>query len=143
MAAESDDSKKGNPEPELVFRPPRIRRYTPETKLPGISAGAANIELDVNGFITVWSKQAEQIYGYGADEIMGKHMASLFCESELEQARAAYQLYAIRNRKSYNVHGWQRRKSGQQFWTYTQGVRIEFGCRLLVEETAQIEKDPK
>jgi PAS domain S-box-containing protein len=114
------------------------RRFTADVAKPGVSASsAAVIELDLNGFVTVWSPRAEQMYGYEPEEIVGKHVASLFCEGELEQGRAAYELHAIHARKVYKVFGWQRRKSGQQFWTYTEGVRTEFGFRLLVAETPQ------
>jgi len=114
------------------------RRFTADVAKPKVPGStAAIIDLDLNGFVTVWSPRAEQMYGYEPEEIVGKHVASLFCDGELEQGRAAYELHAIHARKVYNVFGWQKRKSGQQFWTYTEGVRTEFGCRLLVAETPQ------
>jgi PAS domain S-box-containing protein len=118
------------------------RRYTAEIDHVGGSGqvGAA-VELDENGFITSWSKEAEDLYGYYPEEILGSHMSSLYCNGELEQGRAAYELNAIATRRTYNVFGWQLRKSGQQFWTYTESKKTEAGFLLSVKETARVESD--
>lgn len=110
------------------------RRFTAETKKDLVGPFAA-IELDQTGFITFWSEEAEQLYGYGYDEMVGKHFASLFCEGELEQGRAVYELIAADSRQAYFAFGWQLRKNGQQFWTYSESTRTRSGFELLVTET--------
>lgn len=119
--------------------PSQKRRYTAETRKRIVDPPAV-IELDPSGFITSWSREAEQLYGYEFDEMIGKHFASLFCEGELEQGRAAYELLAAKTRESYNAFGWQLRKNGQQFWTYSESTGMESGFRILVTES-QIDKE--
>lgn len=112
------------------------RRFTAETR-KGFGGQSAQVKLDETGFITFWSEEAEQLYGYSLDEMIGKHFASLFCGGELQQGRAAYELMAADSRQAYFAFGWQLRKNGQQFWTYSESTRTESGFEILVEETTQ------
>src|SRR5439155_11168785 len=41
------------------------------------SSGDAIIGKDLDGIITSWNKGAERIYGYSAEEVVGKHAAIL------------------------------------------------------------------
>lgn len=111
------------------------RRFTAETRKEDIAGEFAVVKLDETGFITFWSEEAEQLYGYSLDEMRGKHFASLFCEGELERGRAVYELMAADSRQSYFAFGWQLRKNGQQFWTYSESTRTESGFDILVTET--------
>lgn len=114
------------------------RRYTAETR-KDFAGQSALLRLDETGFITFWSEEAEQLYGYTLDEMIGKHFASLFCGGELEQGRAAYELIAADSRQAYFAFGWHLRKNGQQFWTYSESSRTESGFEILVEETPRSE----
>jgi PAS domain S-box-containing protein len=135
MTQQSDKRKRCTA--ESAMSPVARRRYTAEIDHVGADVdGGAVIELDKNGFITLWSPRAEQLYGYDAEEMLSKHVSSLYCNGELEQGRAAHELNAIARRKTYNVFGWQMRKGGQQFWTYTQTMKTANGSRLIVIEKA-------
>lgn len=72
--------------------------------------------LDASGLILTWSRGAELIDGYTAEEIVGRHYSCLFTpesiasglpQRELEQA-------AVEGRAS--VDGWRVRKNGSRFW---------------------------
>lgn len=130
------ESEPENPDAKV----PRKRRFTAETKRPIERKAAAIIELDPNGFISSWSPEAELMYGYERDEIIGKHFASLYCDGELEQGRATHELMAAEKRQAYCVFGWQRRKNGQQFWTYSESSKTSDGFELLVTETPSVEE---
>lgn len=59
----------------------RVRRH--ERDLASISAGSADaiLALDTNGFITRWNRGAGEIFGYTAEEIVGKHIGALMPEA--------------------------------------------------------------
>lgn len=113
---------------------PAKRRYTAETKID-MKGQAALIELDQYGFITSWSIAAERLYGYTMDEMMGKHFASLFCEGDLQHGRAVHELISADKKENYCVFGWQMRKNGKQFWTYSESTKIPSGFQLLIVES--------
>ncbi len=101
----------------------------------------AAIELDVYGFITAWSAQAEEVYGYERNEMLGKHFASLYTTEDLEHEKPITELQEMESRGAYFSFSWQKRKSGEQFWTYSEiqakkdGGGTVKGYRKCVVET--------
>lgn len=72
--------------------------------------------LDAEGFVTTWSKGAENIKGYNADEIMGQHFSRFFT-TEDQKNRVPESLLAIARREGrYEAEGWRVRKDGSRFW---------------------------
>jgi len=112
---------------------PRGVRKTAESQRP-MTGEVACIDVDANGFVTGWSITAERLYGFEHDEILGKHISTLYCVGDLLNGRAAYELNATRSRGKYCVSGWQQRKSGQEFWTYSESKTTDFGYRIYVME---------
>jgi len=55
----------------------RVERANAELAAIVESADAAIIRLDLDGLITTWNKGAEQIYGYSAEETIGKPMVPM------------------------------------------------------------------
>jgi PAS domain S-box-containing protein len=51
------------------------------------SSSDAIIGMDLNGIITNWNKGAEKLFGYAADEIIGKPAPILFSEDRLDEER--------------------------------------------------------
>src|SRR5262245_51864815 len=49
------------------------------------SSSDAIISKDLNGIITSWNKGAEKLFGYAADEVIGKPVTILFPEDRLDE----------------------------------------------------------
>lgn len=94
----------------------------------------ASIQTDLSGFIINWSISAEQMYGFNYDEIISKHISELYCEGDLKHGRAAHELHTTFLNGGYKTCGWQRRKNGQLFWTYTECVKTETRFLISVME---------
>ncbi len=108
-------------------------RKTAESRRP-LTGEVASIDVDASGFVTAWSLTAERLYGFEQDEIIGKHISALYCVGDLLNGRAAYELNATRSRGKYCVSGWQQRKNGQEFWSYSESKTIDSGYRIYVME---------
>lgn len=78
----------------------------------------AIISLDKKGYILDWNKGAEQLKGYTALEIVGKHFR-MFYPKEEKEAKIPERLMATAIKKGNAVHeGWRLRKNGGRFWAY-------------------------
>ncbi len=129
--------------PELkhlsLMEPPEREPKCP-CKRPNVEL--ASFEFDIYGFITNWSVKAEHVFGYEPEEIIGKHIASLYTVADLIHGKPLHELKVVDVRKAYFNVGWQKRKSGQEFWAYseTQALRDAsrkiVGYRKFVAETA-------
>jgi len=110
----------------------QVRRLTGEV---------AMFETDAYGFITSWDRKAEQVYGFDFDDVMGKHIASLYPVGDLLHGKPIHEMQAVESGKSYFSFGWQVRKSGQEFWSYSEFQSIKdtdgmlVGYRKFVMET--------
>ena len=74
----------------------------------------AIFRLDPAGRIASWNVGAEQITGYDADEIAGRHVSVLYPDdaaSALEQT-----LTRVEDEGRVEHEGWQERNDGQRFW---------------------------
>lgn len=78
--------------------------------------GYAILMLDPSGVIQAWSKSAERIGGYQAEEIVGQSFAKLFTAQDLEFGQPAFELAQARATGKLEIDGWRVRKNGTQFW---------------------------
>jgi len=77
------------------------------------SSSEAIISKDLNGTITSWNKGAEKLFGYAAEEIIGKPMTILFPEDRLdEESRILESLRRGRRIDHYDTV--RRRKDGRK-----------------------------
>lgn len=73
---------------------------------------SAVIAADLDGYITDWAGAAERIFGYGASEILGRHLLDLFVdESDFELALGSgidgdRGTVTVRHRRSDGVYVW-------------------------------------
>jgi PAS domain S-box-containing protein len=108
-------------------------RSTAENRIP-LTGEAALVETDSAGFITVWSRPAEILFGFEDQEIIGMHISILYSAGDLAHGKAAYELSAACSRGAYCASGWQVRKNGQHFWSYSESKKTEEGYQMMIME---------
>ena len=72
--------------------------------------------LDQEGYILTWNLGAENINGYKADEIIGKHFSIFYPEEDLEWGKPAYELKVAAEVGRFEDEDWRLRKDGTRFW---------------------------
>jgi diguanylate cyclase (GGDEF)-like protein/PAS domain S-box-containing protein len=114
----------GDASPRIT--PPVIRH---DRLIEGLSEYAI-FGLSIDGRIASWNEGATQIFGYTADEVLGRDYAMLFSDDDLSAGRPQAELVASLEWGKTSVDGWHVRKDGTRFWcTDTiQTVRDERGA---------------
>ncbi len=72
--------------------------------------------LDQQGYIASWNFGAENIKGYKADEIIGKHFSTFYTEEDLRWDKPGYELKVAAEVGRFEDEGWRLRKDGTRFW---------------------------
>jgi PAS domain S-box-containing protein len=72
--------------------------------------------LDPNGHITSWNKGAQQIKGYSADEIIGRHFSVFYPPESVAAGWPDYELEFATANGRFEDEGWRLRKDGTPFW---------------------------
>ncbi len=72
--------------------------------------------LDPNGMIITWNTGAARLFGYRADEILGKHRNILFSDEEKTARLNEESLRRAAANRSHSEEGWRIRKDGSRFW---------------------------
>lgn len=72
--------------------------------------------LDTQGHIASWNQGAEQIKGYRADEIIGKHFSLFYPSESIERRWPEYELKRAEAEGRFEDEGWRVRKDGSRFW---------------------------
>ena len=76
----------------------------------------AIFQLDKDGVVATWNAGAEQIKGYSADEIIGRHFSVLYTEEDRAAGIPAQTLATARSEGRFEAEGWRVRKDGTRFW---------------------------
>jgi len=76
----------------------------------------AIFRLDPAGNVASWNTGAEDIYGYTASEIVGRHVSQFFTAEDIARAWPAHELATARAEGRYEEDGWRLRKDGSTFW---------------------------
>jgi formate hydrogenlyase transcriptional activator len=108
----------------------------------------AILMLDPQGHITSWNKGAEQIKGYTATEIIGKHFSCLYPKADIESAKPERELEAALRDGRVEDEGWRTRKDGSVFWANVvitpildrQGTLLGF-CNIARDLTERRRRD--
>lgn len=78
----------------------------------------AIIMLDTEGKVMSWSRGAEHIMGYKAEEIMGRHCSSFYPKDKIDSGSPQKDLQAAKSEGRFGDEGWRIRKDGSQFWAH-------------------------
>src|SRR4051812_6024680 len=79
----------------------------------------AFIILNATGAITTWNAGAKRLYGFDANEIIGKPMSSLYAD-EQGDLHMNTQLAEVTGHASASYDSWHLRKDGTRFWAKTE-----------------------
>jgi len=90
-------------EADLLFLIANVRDY-------------AIVLLDHEGRVCSWNKAAEQIKGYKAQEVLGKHFSIFYPPEDVEAGKPAHELEVAAEQGRFEDEGWRVRKDGSRFW---------------------------
>src|SRR5215218_2071420 len=76
----------------------------------------AILMLDPRGRVATWTEGGERIYGYRAEEIIGKHISAFYTEEDLERGQAGEELRVAAQEGRYEEEGVRICKDGSRFW---------------------------
>ena len=74
------------------------------------------LSTDVRNNVTFWNRGAEQLFGYSAEEALGKHVASLIVPDGVDFVPAG-KTTSLRQHGTWNSQVMRRRKDGSIIWT--------------------------
>lgn len=84
--------------------------HLPQSLLGSLEASLLTLDLD--GYITGWSRGAERLFGYAASEIIGQHLLLLYAN---ESEREAELLNTVLQHGRGEMEVLRRRKNGEAF----------------------------
>src|SRR5271154_532002 len=88
-----------------------------DLSLVGAGIGkSASITLGSDGKVTGWSAEAEQLTGYLARDITGKHFTIFHSIENLRRGRPAEVLKLAVSEGSASYADWHVKKDGSHFW---------------------------
>ncbi len=70
------------------------------------------ITMDLGGYITSWNRGAEQLFGYSAEEVLGRHILFLYADEDED----FLDFDAVLENGSHAMEVRRRKKSGEVFW---------------------------
>jgi PAS domain S-box-containing protein len=85
--------------------------------------------LDQAGNVVSWNSGAEQIKGYRADEIIGRHFSCFYGHEDIESEKPKRELEIAAKDGRFEEEGWRLRKDGSRFRASVviTALRDEFG----------------
>jgi PAS domain S-box-containing protein len=72
--------------------------------------------LDSAGYVTYWTRAAERITGYVAEEVVGQHLEIFFTKDDREHGEPYRELEEARLHGRAERAGWRCRRDGSAFW---------------------------
>lgn len=74
--------------------------------------------LDSDGIVRSWNEGASALYGYTADEAIGRHFALFYTPDEVSRHRPGDTLGRASEHGRVELEGWRVRKDGSEFWAH-------------------------
>ena len=75
----------------------------------------AVLRLDKNGIVKTWHRGAQNLQGYLADEIIGRHVSLFYTEEDRKSGLADRELRTAEDTGRFEYEGWRVRKDGSRF----------------------------
>ncbi|MGZ3426930.1 MAG: PAS domain-containing sensor histidine kinase [Polyangia bacterium] len=72
--------------------------------------------LDPDGRVATWSRGAEDISGYRAEEIIGRHFSIFYPPADAASGKCERELAIAAETGRFEEEGWRVRKDGTRFW---------------------------
>jgi PAS domain S-box-containing protein len=72
--------------------------------------------LDPAGMVTNWNAGGQNIKGYAASEVIGRHFSLFYTDADRKDGRPARALAIAQREGRYEDEGWRVRKDGSFFW---------------------------
>jgi PAS domain S-box-containing protein len=72
--------------------------------------------LDTDGYVRTWNIGAEQLTGYKADEIIGKHFSCFYREDDIQAGKPQRVLEMTLKDGRFEEEDWRVRKDRSEFW---------------------------
>ena len=72
--------------------------------------------MDTDGLITVWNRAAEEMKGYPAEDVIGKHLEILYTDEDKARNWPQHNLREAKKNGFYKEEAWRKRKDGTLFW---------------------------
>ena len=96
--------------------------------------------LDDDGTIASWSAGAEQIKGYSASEILGRHFSIFYPPEDIAAGKPDRELLLAREHGRVEDEGWRVRKNGELFWANVviTAIRSEGGLQGFAKITRDL-----
>jgi PAS domain S-box-containing protein len=74
--------------------------------------------LDPQGKVLSWNAGAENIKGYRAEEIVGRHFSCFYPPEDIQQGKPERALEGAAASGHYEDESWRQRKDGSRFWAH-------------------------
>ena len=72
--------------------------------------------LEPGGQVASWNAGAEQLKGYEAEEIIGRHFSVFYTQEDRDRNHPGHELEIAAADGRYEEEGWRVRKDGSRFW---------------------------
>lgn len=72
--------------------------------------------LDPTGIIQTWNAGAENLKGFEAQEVIGRHFSLFYTPEDIAREHPLYELEVATRDGRYEEEGWRVRKDGNRFW---------------------------
>ena len=104
----------------LVDEPPQRRAaMAQETSVADLLAEVGVVRTDEKGTITGWNPGAERIFGYAAEEVMGKNRRILWRDADGWEGKPTRQLKSVHDGQRLEIEDWRVAKDGRHLWVRT------------------------
>jgi PAS domain S-box-containing protein len=74
------------------------------------------IKLDPAGRVVTWSRGAEAVVGYRAEEVLGQPVSMFYTDEDRAADAVSRELQTARETGRFEFEGWRVRKGGERYW---------------------------